>query len=201
METEKTPVKEKLKGFWEKFKAALGKVSKVVWIIVAILIVALVAGIIIYANTRPYSILITGANPDEVTTVTTWLDSRGVRDYRTRGSGTVLVPERQAVALKAALLGEMYAPDSKYARNDARQQSSLPADDPFGVRIHFESHAYIPPPGLIPSKDRAQIDRCLLSREMYCLVTSIPEWPSICDVVISGISAMVIRWPTDLLRE
>lgn len=114
METEKTPVKEKLKGFWEKFKAALGKVSKVVWIIVAILIVALVAGIIIYANTRPYSILITGANPDEVTTVTTWLDSRGVRDYRTRGSGTVLVPERQAVALKAALLGEMYAPDSKY---------------------------------------------------------------------------------------
>ena len=112
-EKEKKPIKEQAKEVWEKAKTVLGKVSKVVWIIAAIVLVALVAGIIIYLNTRPYSILVTGASPTEVTTVTNWLEDRGVRDYRLRGTDTVMVPDRQAVALKAALLSEMYS-DGNY---------------------------------------------------------------------------------------
>lgn len=107
-ETEKKPAKEKLKEVWEKVKTAVGKVSKVVWIVIGIALVALLAGVIIYLNTRPYSILVTGATADEVTTVTSWLEGRGVTDYRVQGSGTILVPDRQATALKAALLNEMY---------------------------------------------------------------------------------------------
>lgn len=108
METEKKPAKEKLKESWEKVKTAVGKVSKVVWIIIGIVLLALLAGIIIFLNTRPYSILVTGASPSEVTTVTTWLEGRGVTDYRVQGTGTVLVPDRMSTALKAALLSEQY---------------------------------------------------------------------------------------------
>lgn len=107
-ETEKKPVKEKLKEGWEKVKTAVGKVSKVVWIIIGIALLAVLAGIIIFLNTRPYSILVTGASPSEVTTVTTWLEGRGVTDYRVQGNNTVLVPDRMATALKAALLSEQY---------------------------------------------------------------------------------------------
>lgn len=111
-ETEKKPAKEKLKEGWEKVKTVVGKVSKVVWIIIGIVLVALVAGIIIFFNTRPYSILVTGATPNEVTTVTTWLEGRGITDYRVQGTDTVLVPDRMATTLKAGLLSEMYTDDS-----------------------------------------------------------------------------------------
>lgn len=113
MDTEKKPAKEKLKEVWEKTKGVLGKVSKIIWIIAAIAIVVLLIGIIVFLNTRPYSILVTGASPAEVTTVTTWLEGRGVRDYRLRGSDTVMVPDRMAPALKAALLTEQYS-DGNY---------------------------------------------------------------------------------------
>lgn len=109
MDTEKKPAKEKLKEVWEKTKTAVGKVSRAVWIIIAAVVVAIAVGIIIFLNTRPYSILVTGATAGEVTTVTNWLEGRGVRDYRVQGSGTVLVPDRQAAALKAALLTERYS--------------------------------------------------------------------------------------------
>ena len=112
METEEKKsiqVPEKVKEIWEKVKTAVGKVSKVVWIIAAAVLVAIVIGVVIFMNTRPYSILVTGATASEVTTVTTWLEGRGVTDYRVQGTGTVMVPERQAAALKAALLTEQYA--------------------------------------------------------------------------------------------
>lgn len=118
MDTEKKPAKERLKETWEKTKAAVGKVagkvSKLVWIIIAAVLVAIVIGIVIFLNTRPYSILVTGASPSEVSTVTTWLEGRGVTDYRVQGTGTVLVPDRQAAVLKAALLTEQYADGSNY---------------------------------------------------------------------------------------
>lgn len=100
---------DKLKEIWQKVKTAVGKVSKKVWIIAAVALVLIAAGITIYLNTRPYSVLITGATPGEVTTVVNWLTSRGVTTYRYEGNDTILVPERQAPALKASLLTEMYS--------------------------------------------------------------------------------------------
>lgn len=99
----------KLKEFGEKLKTGIGKVSKKVWITLAVILVLVAAGITIYLNTRPYSILVTGATPEEVTTVVTWLGNRGVTNYRYQGTDTILVPERQAPALKASLLTELYS--------------------------------------------------------------------------------------------
>lgn len=100
---------EKLKGYWEKVKTALGKVSKKIWIIVAVTVAALAIGIVIFLNTRPYATLIAGATGEEMATVQSWLQEQGVTDYKVEGSGTILVPEGQAPSLKARLLQEQYS--------------------------------------------------------------------------------------------
>ena len=101
--------KEKLKGYWEKVKTALGKVSKKIWILIAAILVVVVAAVIIFFATRPYSPLISGATDEETATVLTWLQEQGVSDYRMQGSGTIMVPEGQASSLKARLLQEKYS--------------------------------------------------------------------------------------------
>ncbi len=100
---------EKLKGYWEKVKTALGKVSKKIWIIIAVTVAALAIGIVIFLNTRPYATLIAGATGEEMATVQSWLQEQGVTDYKVEGSGTILVPEGQAPSLKARLLQEQYS--------------------------------------------------------------------------------------------
>lgn len=100
---------EKLKGYWEKIRTALGKVSKKIWIIIAVTVAVLVIGIVVFLNTRPYATLIAGATDEETATVLSWLQEQGVTDYRMEGSGTILVPEGQAPALKAKLLQEQYS--------------------------------------------------------------------------------------------
>ena len=101
--------KEKLKGIWEKIKTTLKKVSKKMWILIAAVAIIVAVVIVVILNNRPYSILITEATPDEVSTVSTWLGEQGVTNYRTEGNGTILVPEAQAANLKARLLQEQYA--------------------------------------------------------------------------------------------
>ena len=47
--------KEKLQGYFEKAKTALGKISKKIWIIIGVTVAALAIGIVIFLNTRPYA--------------------------------------------------------------------------------------------------------------------------------------------------
>ena len=101
--------REKLTGYWEKTKETLGKISKKIWILIAAVLVVLVAALVIYFNTRPYATLITGANSEEFSTVISWLEAQNFTDYKTEGSDTILVPEGQAVTLKAKLLQEQYS--------------------------------------------------------------------------------------------
>ena len=101
--------KEKLKGYLDKVKTALGKVSKKIWILIAVAVVAVIVGVVIFLNTRPYATLITGATSDERAAVETWLQAQGVTDYRLEGSGTILVPKGQAYNLKARMLVEQYS--------------------------------------------------------------------------------------------
>lgn len=100
--------KEKLKGFWEKIKTTLGKISKKIWILIAAVVLVLTVVIVIFVSKKPYATLITGASADEAGAVVTWLDAQGFRDYRMEGTGTILVPEGQASNLKAKLLMEQY---------------------------------------------------------------------------------------------
>ena len=101
--------KEKLKGYLDKAKTTLGKVSKKIWILIGVIAVLIVAAVIIYINTRPYATLIDGATAEETATVQAWLQEQGVTDYRMQGSGTILVPEGQAATLKAWLLQQQYS--------------------------------------------------------------------------------------------
>ncbi|MBD5134321.1 MAG: hypothetical protein HDT38_07635 [Clostridiales bacterium] len=100
---------EKLKGYWEKIKTALGKVSKKIWIIIAVTVAVLVIGIVVFLKTRPYATLIAGATDEETATVLSWLQTQGYTDYKMDGSGTILVPQGQAASLKAQLLQEQYS--------------------------------------------------------------------------------------------
>lgn len=101
--------KEKLKGYLDKVKTALGKVSKKIWILLAVIVVVAVAAVILLYNNRPYAVLIDGASSEETATVMNWLAGQGVTDYRMEGTGTILVPRSQAAVLKANLLQEQYS--------------------------------------------------------------------------------------------
>lgn len=101
--------KEKLKGYLDKVKGALGKVSKKIWILLAVVLVVAVAAVVLLYNNRPYAVLIDGANNEETSTVISWLGEQGVTDFRMEGTGTILVPQAQAAGLKAKLLQEQYS--------------------------------------------------------------------------------------------
>lgn len=96
-------------GYFEKVKEALGKVSKKIWIIIGVTLAALIIGIVIFLNTRPYAPLISGATEEEAGAVLSWLQEQGFTDYRVEGSGTVKVPESQVSGLKARLLVDQYS--------------------------------------------------------------------------------------------
>lgn len=101
--------KEKLQGYFEHVKTALGKISKKIWIIIGVTVAALAIGIVIFLNTRPYATLIAGATNEEAGAVLSWLQEQGITNYRMEGTGTILVPEGQAASLKARLLVDQYS--------------------------------------------------------------------------------------------
>lgn len=101
--------KEKLKGVWEKVKTTLGKVSKKIWILIAVVLVLIIAASIYFYTHRPYAVLIDGASDEETAAVTSWLTEQGVTDWKMQGTGTILVPEGQATSLKARLLQQQYS--------------------------------------------------------------------------------------------
>ncbi len=101
--------KEKLQGYFEQVKTALGKISKKIWIIIGVTVAALAICIVIFLNTRPYATLIAGATNEEAGAVLSWLQEQGITNYRMEGTGTILVPEGQAASLKARLLVDQYS--------------------------------------------------------------------------------------------
>lgn len=117
--------KEKLQGYFEKVKTALGKISKKIWIIIGATVAALAIGIVIFLNTRPYAPLISGATEEEAGAVLSWLQEQGVTDYRVEGTGTVKVPESQVSALKARLLVDQYSQANSSPTGYFEQVSAL----------------------------------------------------------------------------
>ena len=104
--------KETLRERLEKVRAALGKISKKIWIIIGVCLAAVIGVIIflVWSNqNKPYAVLIDQANNEEFSSVLNWLQDQGITDYKTEGSSAILVPSGQAVMLKARLLQQQYS--------------------------------------------------------------------------------------------
>lgn len=99
---------EKVKSYLTKIKEMLGKVSKKIWILLAVLLVVIVAAVAIVMNNRPYSVLFTDLSTEDLSSILTYLDGQGITDYQLKDGDTILVPENQENALKAAVLMQGY---------------------------------------------------------------------------------------------
>lgn len=99
-------VKEKAKALFTKVKEGVKKVSKKVWIIIAAVLVVLIVAIAIMLtlNKKAYAVLVTQVSDTEAANIVSFLDERGVTDYRVEDGNTILVPEGQAATLKGAVL-------------------------------------------------------------------------------------------------
>lgn len=90
----------------KRYRVALGKVPKIVWIVTCMALVPVAAAVFVL-NNQPYAVLATGLTTEEVTSITSWLEGQGVRNYRLEGS-QILVPEGQESNLKARMIMEGY---------------------------------------------------------------------------------------------
>ena len=98
----------KLKGYWEKTKTLLGKVSKKIWILTAVALALVIAVVVLLNSNREYAVLVTGVSSEEASSIMSYLESLGATDYRWENNDTILVPAGQEVALKAKLVMEGY---------------------------------------------------------------------------------------------
>ncbi len=98
----------KLKGYWEKTKTLLGKVSKKIWILTAVALALVIAVVVLLNSNREYAVLVTGVSSEEASSIMSYLESLGATDYRWENNDTILVPSGQEVALKAKLVMEGY---------------------------------------------------------------------------------------------
>jgi len=97
----------------KEFLAKLGKGTRILLVVVLVLAIAAIVGLVAYRSNRPYSVLFTGMNSEDMSSVLTYLDTNGVSDYKVRNNDTILVPTGQEDSLKAKLMMEGY-PKSGY---------------------------------------------------------------------------------------
>ena len=116
-------MREKLKGFGGKLQGFFAKLSKKTRVILGCVLGALILTGVIFAvvmNNRPYTVLFTGLSTEEISSITTYLNDKGVTDFQVQGTDTILVPESQDAQLKADLLMEGY-PTSGFAYDTYRK--------------------------------------------------------------------------------
>lgn len=98
---------EKMKDFGGKVKEQIGKVNKKTRTLIIIALIVLVIAAVVIAvilNNQPYTVLFTGMGGEEFSSVLSYLEQNGVRNYHIQNNDTVLVPRDQESRLKAQLL-------------------------------------------------------------------------------------------------
>ena len=101
---------KKVKGFFTNMNKKTRTIAGAVLggVVVAVVVIAFVIG------NRPYNVLFTGLSADELSSIVTYLNDKGVTDYKVQGTDTILVAKNQEAQLKANLLMEGY-PKSGFA--------------------------------------------------------------------------------------
>jgi len=120
-------LKEKTKQITEKVKTFFtsmnAKVRKAL-IAVVVVAVAVIAGLLIFSATRPYTVLFTGLSQEDMSSVLTYLRNNNVTNYRIENNDTILVPESQEASLKASIMMENY-PSSGFGYKTFLDNSSF----------------------------------------------------------------------------
>ena len=100
---------EKIKAYWEKAKEVLGKVSKKIWITLAVVLIVVAAAIaFVVAENNEYVVLFSDLNSSDVSSIVTYLETNGITDYSLENGDTVLVPASQEPRLKMQLVMQGY---------------------------------------------------------------------------------------------
>ena len=100
---------DKVKTYWEKTKELLGKVSKKIWIAMAVaLVVVIVAIAFVVSANNQYTVLFSDLSASDMTTVVNYLEDNGITEYRLENGDTVLVPAAQEPHLKMQLALQGY---------------------------------------------------------------------------------------------
>ena len=108
---------ERVKKITGKVKEISGKINKKVKIAILIVLVLAIAGVVFLVlrrSNQPYTVLFTGLNQDDMTSVLGYLNENGVTEYTIENNDTILVPENRELELKSAILQQGY-PTSGYA--------------------------------------------------------------------------------------
>lgn len=104
-------MEDKLKQLWPQIKDFFGKMSKKTKRLIAIalgtMLIAIIA-LVAIMSTRPYTTLFTGLTNEDMTSILTYLNDSGIKNYRVENNDTILVPENQEPTLKAQLLMQGY---------------------------------------------------------------------------------------------
>jgi len=103
------PILDKVKGFF----SGMSKTVRRILIVALCVTAAVIAGLLLFNSTRPYDVLYTGMNEDDMQEVLSFLGSNNITKFKVRGEDTILVPEGQVAALKAKLAMAGY-PSSGY---------------------------------------------------------------------------------------
>lgn len=96
---------------WEKARGFLTSMNRTLRnaIIAALIAVAVVVVIVVvYSSTRPYVTLFTDLSNEDMSAVLNILSENGVTKYEVRDNNTILVPENQENALRAAVIQQGY---------------------------------------------------------------------------------------------
>ncbi len=102
-------MKEKLKSYIDKSRTAVKKVSKKIWILLAVVVAAAIVATVVLTGNKSYATLVTGVTSEEMTAILSWLDTQGYQDYRIEGNdNTIVVPTSQENQLRARMLMEGY---------------------------------------------------------------------------------------------
>lgn len=108
---------EKLKQFPGKVKELAGKISKKVrmLILITLAVIALaVSALCVFNATRPYTVLFTGLNGEDMRKILEYMETNNYHSYRVEEEDTILVPESQEPVLKGKIISAGAYPASGY---------------------------------------------------------------------------------------
>lgn len=108
-ENEKLTVAERARQIGEKVRESFAKLNRRTKIILLALLLAAAAGtvwLVRQNQARPYAVLFTDLNSEDMSQVLTYLDSNNISDYKVENNNRILVPQGQEYRLKMAILQE-----------------------------------------------------------------------------------------------